>query len=63
MGWCYGSAARLLIGDTNDDGREDMICHYTTGEMWIARANVSGTFDGTDWFRGTANCSGDDLLR
>ena len=64
MSWCLGSQARLLIGNTNDDDRRaDMVCHNTTGETWIARANLSGGFDGTSWFRAAPNCSGDDLLR
>ena len=63
MYWCYTSVARLMIGDTNYDGKDDLVCHSLKGEMWVSHADQYGHFAGTDWYRSTPNCAGDSLLR
>jgi hypothetical protein len=57
MGWCSHSGAQLRIGDFNGDGRDDLLCHDTgNGHKWIAYAQGSGEFTGTDWERSMAWC-------
>lgn len=76
--WCYGWYHRLHIGDFNDDGRDDLMCHDTrSGQIYFDHASLSSpVFSGTDvtrnsWcstrgqrlFVGQFNGSGaDDLL-
>ncbi|MDH5546092.1 MAG: FG-GAP-like repeat-containing protein [Gammaproteobacteria bacterium] len=55
--WCGGTTAKLIIGDYNGDGRDDMLCHSSAGNKYIDYANNSGQFLGTDWSRTTNWCS------
>ncbi len=60
-GWCQRETARLLVGDFNGDGRDDLLCHdVASGEKWIDVADGSGHFSGTDWSRNAVWCRGSD---
>jgi hypothetical protein len=46
--WCGGVNGSIHVGDTNADGREDMICHdRNQGTKWISLAKANGSFAGT----------------
>lgn len=47
--FCTHDSAVLLIGDTNGDKRDDLICHDQYGRKWVALANPSGAFTGISW--------------
>lgn len=48
--WCASESARLLLGDVNDDGGTDLICHDTvTGHQSWDYVSTSGVFGGTNW--------------
>ena len=48
--WCRAETDRLLVGDFNNDDRDDILCHsMATGNKAIDYANSSGQFFGTDW--------------
>ena len=57
MGWCNHGGSRLLIGDFNGDGRDDMLCHDNSGKKWVALANPAGQFPGTSWYANMGWCS------
>ncbi|KAJ8023839.1 hypothetical protein HOLleu_36392 [Holothuria leucospilota] len=57
LGWCYHVNSKLYIGDFNGDGRDDMLCHDTTGYKAIAYASRTGSFRGNDWERNIGWCS------
>jgi hypothetical protein len=62
LGWCTGSGAQLMTGDFNGDRRIDLLCHdSTSGDKWIAHANSSGHFTGTDWQAALGWCAGSDV--
>ncbi len=59
LNWCIGSNAQLFVGDFNNDGRDDMLCHdKSNGNKWIDYANSSGQFGGTDWSAALNWCIG-----
>ena len=59
--WCHNSGKRLFIGDANDDGRDDMLCHdISNGEKWLDYADSQGRFYGTDWNRQAFWCNESD---
>lgn len=48
----------MRLGDSNGDGRSDIICHDTTsGTKWADYASTSGQFGGTDWSRNGGWCN------
>jgi hypothetical protein len=56
--WCNHATGRVLVGDFNGDGRDDLLCHDVgSGYKWIDFASTSGTFLGTDWERNANWCS------
>lgn len=56
-GFCSHNTGRLLIGDFNGDGRDDLLCHDTaSGYKWIDYASSTGAFDGTDWTTTSSFC-------
>jgi hypothetical protein len=58
-GWCKGSTQELLVGDFNDDGSDDLLCHETeTGKLWVDYADDDGRFTGTNWVRDGGWCRG-----
>ena len=47
--WCGHSTGRLLVGDFDGNGFDDILCHdRDTGRKWIDYAS-NGQFNGTDW--------------
>jgi hypothetical protein len=55
--FCTHAGAKLLIGDTNADGRDDLLCHDSNGGIWIDRASATGGFERHDWFGDTNFCT------
>lgn len=56
--WCSHDTGELHVGDFNNDGRDDLICHDTAnGSLWVDYASSSGQFGGTDWSKTGAWCS------
>lgn len=53
---CQHLGTQILIGDTNADGRDDLLCHDDNGGIWIDRATPSGRFDTHDWFGDSNFC-------
>jgi V8-like Glu-specific endopeptidase len=49
LDWCKQSGARLLVGDLNGDGREDLLCRDATGYTSGAFANGAGQFPPGSW--------------
>jgi hypothetical protein len=48
MNWCSHVFGQLHIGDFDNDGRDDMLCHdVNDGTKWMAMATSTGTFEGT----------------
>ncbi|WP_434418076.1 FG-GAP repeat domain-containing protein [Nannocystis pusilla] len=47
--WCGHHGAQLFIGDFDGDGRDDMLCHDSNGDKWVALADESGRFPVTSW--------------
>ena len=60
-GWCISSdTRRLLVGDVNGDGRDDLVCHdHVSGALYVDLASASGYFGGTDWSNGNASLCDD----
>lgn len=57
--WCSISSSRkLFLGDTNGDGRDDLVCHDSSGRTWVDLADSSGRYRGTNWSR-TSDASAD----
>jgi hypothetical protein len=57
--FCNHEAARLLVGDFNGDGSDDLLCHdHTSGYKWIDYAS-GGQFNGTNWERNGLWCNHD----
>ncbi len=51
-------SAAPTLGDYNNDGLADLLCHDTSGTLWIDLA-YQGEFNGTNWMRSDANwCHG-----
>ena len=48
MHWCNQTDPKLYVGDFNGDGMDDMLCHYGSGNMFVAEARSGGTFIGSD---------------
>lgn len=56
-GWCSDESQRVLVGDFNGDGRDDLLCHdIDSGRKWIDYASVSGQLRGTDWTSAAGWC-------
>ena len=48
--FCYHEAGRLMVGDFDGDGHDDLLCHdVATGYKWIRYADDNGAFDGREW--------------
>jgi hypothetical protein len=63
--WCIGDHQSLHLGDFNDDGRDDLLCHdVVSGKLYIDHADADGHFGSTDWSRNAGFCKepGSDLL-
>jgi len=59
-GWCGGH--KLLIGDFNGDGRDDIMCHDTKGSKWISIADKNGAFTGgSSWHKQLGWCGSAEL--
>ncbi|WP_434418080.1 FG-GAP-like repeat-containing protein [Nannocystis pusilla] len=59
MGWCVGEGVRLLVGDLDGDGRDDMLCHDQAGNKWVTLADSSGQFTQDTWFSPMGWCVGE----
>jgi hypothetical protein len=56
--WCTSGGSRLFVGDVNNDGRDDWVCHHVeSGLKWVDLASESGQFLGTDWQSNAPWCS------
>jgi hypothetical protein len=47
-GWCGHPGAKLLLGDFDGDGRDDLFCHDREGRRWLDLAEAGGVFRGED---------------
>lgn len=48
--FCYGTNRKLLIGDFNGDGRDDLGCHNVgAGSLSLDYANTAGELTGQNW--------------
>ncbi|HEX6273446.1 MAG TPA: FG-GAP-like repeat-containing protein [Polyangiaceae bacterium] len=57
--WCNHQTGRLMVGDFNNDNRDDLLCRDAAdGRLWIDYASTTGTFDGTDWSTTGVGCTG-----
>ena len=57
--FCTSAGDRLVVGDANGDGRDDLICNNSTsGNLAIRYATTTGTFPTTNWTRANAFCGG-----
>lgn len=58
--FCFGSNQRMTVGDTNADGRTDLICHnQSTGGVQVSFAQSGGGFTGISWQNASlAFCTG-----
>lgn len=62
--WCRVDIlgiTRLIVGDFNGDGRDDLLCNNRIGGrgfMSIDYANPNGQFNGEDWVRESDWCTG-----
>jgi hypothetical protein len=57
MGWCNHGGSQLHIGDFNTDGRDDMLCHDSSGHKWVSFAEAAGGFAGTSRYWNMNWCS------
>jgi hypothetical protein len=58
-GWCVGANQRLMLGDFDGNGRDDLLCaDMVTGQKWIDFPTGTATFAGTDWSTSFAWCVG-----
>ena len=56
--WCTAGGSRLFVGDVNNDGRDDWVCHHVeSGLKWVDLASEAGQFLGTDWQSNAPWCS------
>ncbi|EDM79492.1 putative secreted esterase [Plesiocystis pacifica SIR-1] len=53
--WCGGDQ-KLMVGDFNGDGRDDLLCH-DAGNKYIDFADQNGHFNGTDFHLSIDWCS------
>ncbi|MES1188017.1 MAG: FG-GAP-like repeat-containing protein [Myxococcales bacterium] len=57
--FCVGTNDRLFVGDTNADGRDDLICgNASTGKVLVSLATTSGTFAGPGVLEANNFCNG-----
>lgn len=56
-GWCNHAGATLAVGDFDGDGRDDLLCHDTTGRRWIDLAEPGGHFHGEDTYPAWGWCA------
>lgn len=47
--FCTGPLDKLVVGDFNDDGRDDILCNKLNGDMQIDLSNTKGEFWSIDW--------------
>lgn len=56
-GWCNGDTQQLIVGNFDDDTKDDLLCHdHADGRRWLDRANDG--FAGTNHSFGTGWCFG-----
>ena len=62
--FCMHPGETLHIGDTNGDGRDDLVCNSANGSLFVDFASPTGTFDGSDWSARRGFCQGaeDELI-
>jgi len=59
--YCITSGENLLVGDTNGDGQDDLICNnVSNGALRVDLADASGHFTGSDWVSARHFCGGPD---
>lgn len=57
--FCRTSSERLYVGDTNGDGRADLVCNnHSNGALWLDLASAEGSFTGSDWSSTRNFCQG-----
>jgi hypothetical protein len=58
-GFCNSAESRrVYIGDFNNDGRDDLLCHdRSSGDLWVDYASSSGQFNGINWSSSAGFCS------
>lgn len=57
--WCNGDKDRLMIGDFNNDNRDDLLCrNVLNGNVSIDYASTAGNFGGTEWTGSGVGCTG-----
>ena len=57
--FCRTSNERLYVGDSNGDGRADLVCNNrSTGALWLDLADADGRFTGSDWSSTRHFCQG-----
>jgi FG-GAP-like repeat len=47
--FCMQSGDRLLVGDFDGDGQDDLLCNAANGAIFVDLADDSGHFTGSDW--------------
>ncbi|WP_437621558.1 FG-GAP-like repeat-containing protein [Sorangium sp. So ce1151] len=47
--FCVAAGEQLYVGDFDGDGRDDLLCNQSDGDMRIDLADSSGHFQGSDW--------------
>ncbi|MDC3962888.1 FG-GAP-like repeat-containing protein [Polyangium jinanense] len=47
--FCVSASEKLYVGDFNGDGRDDLLCNQSDGEMLIDFADTAGKFEGSNW--------------
>ncbi|WP_437587649.1 FG-GAP-like repeat-containing protein [Sorangium sp. So ce1000] len=53
--YCIQSGEKLYVGDFNGDGRTDLLCNQSDGDMLIDYADANGHFDGSNWIYNDRN--------
>lgn len=59
---CMGKSARLHTGDFNNDGRQDLLCHFANGTVGTELASSNGHFNSIAFTRQGRWCTGDSKL-
>ncbi|HWA75486.1 MAG TPA: FG-GAP-like repeat-containing protein [Polyangiaceae bacterium] len=55
LAWCNQAGAGLWVGDLNGDGRDDLLCHDSTGYTSTVLASSSGQFSASNAWSKTLN--------